>query len=122
MFHVRFSLENSNGITIRTHKKHWFGVNPASIHFPNNEIWLFNVSSGRLKAKKWLPVSGDVDWSSPNFTDETIATSDKALSLYRLKNIPRVGAFGAWHQDEIEVNGRIISNERQRLGNMGCGE
>ena len=92
------------------------GANPAAIHMADGSVWLFNVADGRLKAKTWQPNTGDVEWDLPNFENEMIATSDKALSLYRLKNIPRVGAFGAWHQDEIEVNGRIISNERQRLG------
>ena len=73
------------------------GVNPAAIHMADGSIWLFNVADGRLKAKTWQPNTGDVEWDLPNFENEMIATSDKALSLYRLKNIPRVGAFGEGH-------------------------
>lgn len=87
------------------------GINPAAIHLPDNSVYLFAVDGGRLKAKSWRPLSGDVNWQLPDFNDPITATLDKALSLYRIKNVPRVGMFGAWHQDETEKTA-----ERQRIG------
>lgn len=87
------------------------GINPAAIHLPDNSVYLFAVDGGRLKAKSWRPLSGDVNWALPDFNDPITATLDKALSLYRIKNVPRVGMFGAWHQDATEKTA-----ERQRIG------
>lgn len=92
------------------------GVTPAAIHMADGSIWLFNVTDGRLKAKTWQPNTGDVEWDLPNFEDEIIATSDKSVSLYRLKNVPRVGMFGAWHQNEVTIGGKLLSPERHRFG------
>lgn len=92
------------------------GINPAAIHTNDNQVWLFGVADGRLKAKTWKPETGDIDWSLPDFGSEIIATSDKSVSLYRLKNVPRVGMFGAWHQGEVTRGDKVITPERQRIG------
>lgn len=92
------------------------GENPAAIHDSDGSIWLFNVEDGRLKARQWQPNTGDVPWGEPNFEDSVIATADKSLSLYRMKNVPRVGMFGAWHQAEITSNGKVVTPERHRIG------
>lgn len=91
------------------------GVNPAAIHLATNEIFIFYVADGRLMAKVWAPASGDVPWGTPVFGTSMIATRDKALSLYRLKNVPRVGMMGAWHQDQIMSGEKVLSPERQRF-------
>lgn len=92
------------------------GENPAAIHDSDGSIWLFNVEDGRLKTRQWQPNTGDVPWGEPNFEDSVIATADKSLSLYRMKNVPRVGMFGAWHQAEITSNGKVVTPERHRIG------
>lgn len=91
------------------------GVNPAAIHLPDNSVYLFAVDAGRLKAKKWTPDPGDVPWSTPVFGDAFVATRDKSLSLYRMKNVPRVGMFGAWHQDAVMDGETVVTPERQRF-------
>jgi|GEM_PF-372318 len=91
------------------------GVNPAAIHLPDNSVWLFHVSDGRLNAKEWKPDPGDVPWAMPVFGANQIATKDKNLSLYRMKNVPRVGMFGAWHQDAVMDGETVITPERQRF-------
>lgn len=92
------------------------GDNPAAIHLNTGEVYLFAVEEGRLKAKLWNPGTGDVPWNMPDFGVSAIATADKALSLYRIKNVPRVGMFGAWHQDTVMRGDKIITPERQRIG------
>ena len=96
------------------------GANPAAIHMADGSVWLFNVADGRLKAKTWQPNTGDVEWDLPNFENEMIATSDKALSLYRLKNIPRVGAFGAWKKNVSQRQNNL--KRKTKAWNMGCGK
>ena len=71
------------------------GVSPQVLHLPDNTVW---------------------PWDDPKFGDTMIATADKEISKMRIKNIPRVGAFGAWHQEEVLINGKIVSPERQRFG------
>ncbi|HCP14815.1 MAG TPA: hypothetical protein DIT32_03430 [Peptococcaceae bacterium] len=92
------------------------GANPASIHLSSGEVYLFSVDGGRLKAKTWDPGSGDVAWDFPTFGNAINASRDVSLSLYRLKNVPRVGMFGAWHQDQILSGETEITPERQRIG------
>lgn len=60
--------------------------------------------------KTWDPETGDVPWGSPDFGLMTRCTTDRNLSLSRIKNIPRVGIFGCWHQDLGEAG------ERHRVG------
>jgi len=91
------------------------GINPAAIHLPDNSVYLFAVDAGRLKAQKWTPDPGDLPWATPVFGDAFIATRDKSLSLYRMKNVPRVGMFGAWHQDAVMDGETVIMPERQRF-------
>lgn len=91
------------------------GINPAAIHLPDNSVWLFHVADGRLNAKEWKPDPGDVPWATPVFGTNQIATKDKNLSLYRMKNVPRVGMFGAWHQDAVMDGENVITPERQRF-------
>ncbi|NDL68009.1 hypothetical protein [Anaerotalea alkaliphila] len=91
------------------------GINPAAIHLPDNSIYLFAVEDGRLLAKKWAPDPGDVPWGTPDFDAGQIATRDKSLSLYRMKNVPRVGMFGAWHQEAVMDSDKLITPERQRF-------
>lgn len=91
------------------------GINPAAIHINTGEVYLFAGEDGRLKAKSWNPGSGNVDWSAPVFGEGFTATRDTGLSLYRMKNVPRVGMFGAWHQDGILDGETVITPERQRF-------
>lgn len=91
------------------------GTNPAALHMPDNSVYLFAVDGGRLKAQKWEPETGDVPWDTPVFSNAAFATRDKNLSLVRLKNVPRVGVFGAWHQDEVLEGETILTPERQRF-------
>lgn len=90
--------------------------NASAVHMPDNSIWLFSEENGRLMASEWIPSTSDIDWGNPDFELPIIATSDKNISLPRIKNIPRVGIFGSWHQDEIARDGKVLSPERHRLG------
>ncbi|MGI6079072.1 MAG: hypothetical protein ACOYCB_13125, partial [Fastidiosipilaceae bacterium] len=92
------------------------GENPGAVHLPDGSVYLFHIENGRLKAKHWTHEGVNMPWGDPDFDEEIIATSDKALSLYRIKNVPRVGMFGAWRQDEITKDGKVVSPERQRIG------
>jgi hypothetical protein len=91
------------------------GANPAVLHMPDNSAYLFFVNGGRLKAQKWEPETGDVPWDNPVFGNAAFATRDKNLSLMRMKNVPRVGVFGAWHQDEVLDDETVLTPERQRF-------
>jgi len=92
------------------------GDNPEMVHMPDNSVWGFHVESGRLQGSN-LPIApGDVDWGAIALSDFGIVTKDKEISLMRLKNIPRVGIYGVWHQDEIlDVDLEVITPERHRL-------
>ena len=92
------------------------GTNPEAVHLPNGDVYLFSVLDGRLIYRKWVNQSGDVPWGSLVFGDSSIGTRDKSMSLMRLKNVPRVGIFGAWHQDMLYEGENIVSPERQRFG------
>lgn len=80
------------------------GSNPSITHMPDGTIWLFDVSDGKLRSSEWNPPNtGDVPWGSPSYGLKSRATSDKNISLARIKNIPRVGVFGSWHQEKSEI-------------------
>ena len=91
------------------------GAEPAAIHLDDNSVYLFNIAEGRLRARHWHPGAGDVDWSMPAFGEAFIGTSDKNMSLLRIKSVPRVGIFGAWHQAEVLRESVVLSPERQRF-------
>lgn len=96
------------------------GAEPAAVHLDDNSVYVFNVAGGRLRARHWKPGPGDVNWSMPAFGESVIGTTDKNLSLVRIKSIPRVGIFGAWHQGEVAKDGLTISSERQRFAIWGA--
>ncbi len=91
------------------------GAEPAAVHLDDNSVYLFNVAGGRLRARQWKPGAGDVDWSTPEFGEGFIGTADKNMSLLRIKSVPRVGIFGAWHQGEVLKDDVVLSPERQRF-------
>ena len=91
------------------------GAEPAAVHLDDNSVYLFNVAGGRLRARQWKPGAGDVDWSTPEFGEGFIGTADKNMSLLRIKSVPRVGIFGAWHQREVLKDDVVLSPERQRF-------
>ena len=91
------------------------GAEPAAVHLDDNSVYLFNVAGGRLRARQWKPRAGDVDWSTPEFGEGFIGTADKNMSLLRIKSVPRVGIFGAWHQGEVLKDDVVLSPERQRF-------
>lgn len=88
----------------------------SAVNMPDNSVWLFNLEAGRLMAAQWIPSTSDIDWDDPNFETAIIATSDKNISLPRIKNVPRVGVFGSWQQGETYRDGKMVSPERHRLG------
>ncbi len=92
------------------------GSKPATVHLPNGDVYLFSVLDGRLMYRKWVTLDGDVPWGEPDFDTARIGTADKNMSLVRLKNVPRVGMFGAWHQGEVARGDKVITPERQRIG------
>lgn len=93
------------------------GNNPEMVHMEDNSVWGFNVDTNRLKGKQLEYEPGDINWSTLQFADFAIVTKDKELSLMRLKNIPRVGIYGVWHQDPVldEVTSEELTPERHRL-------
>lgn len=91
------------------------GANPAAVHLADNSVYLFSVSGGRLKARHWIPGAGDVPWGSPAFGPAFTGTADKNMSLVRLKNVPRMGIYGAWRQAEVYKDGALLVPERQRF-------
>jgi len=91
------------------------GAEPAAVHLDDNSVYLFDLASGRLRARQWKPGAGNVDWSTPAFGEAFIGTADKNMSLLRIKSVPRVGIFGAWHQGEVTKDDVVLSRERQRF-------
>jgi len=91
------------------------GNNPEMIHMEDNSVWGFQVDSNRLTGENLEYAPGDVDWSTLQYTSFAIVTRDKEISLMRLKNIPRVGIYGVWHQAEILDGTEVITPERHRL-------
>ena len=92
------------------------GNNPAAVHVNDNNIYLFGVVDGRLMVREWQPPAvGDVPWDAPDFGEPFSPTLDRELSLYRMKNVPRVGIFGAWHQGPVAEGENIITPERHRF-------
>jgi hypothetical protein len=93
------------------------GSNPEAVHMEDNSVYGFQVDSGRLTGKQLEYPPGDIDWSTLQFADFAIVTNDKNISLMRLKNVPRVGIYGVWHQDEVldPATSEPLTPERHRL-------
>ena len=95
------------------------GDNPNMVHMPDNSVWTFKMDSGRLKGYNIVNPAGDVDWENLTVGDFTISTKDKSMSLVRLKNIPRMGVFGTWKQDQILDEENVVTPERHRFAIWG---
>jgi hypothetical protein len=95
------------------------GENPNMVHLPDGNVWAFKVDKTRLKAFEIVNPIGDVDWENLTTGDFVIATKGTNISLVRLKNIPRVGMFGVWHQDPIMDGDDVLTPERHRLAIWG---
>lgn len=92
------------------------GDNPAMVHMPDNSIWGFQIIDGRLQGSNITPEPGDVDWPGLEFADFAIVTADQNMSLMRLKNVPRMGIYGVWHQDEVlNEELEVVTPERHRF-------
>jgi len=96
------------------------GVNPSAVHLPDNNVILFSVLDGVLNIRNWVTVAGDVPWGTPAFSAPTVATHDTNMSSVRLKNVPRVGVFGTWHQDTVlDRFDNVVTPERHRFAIWG---
>ena len=92
-------------------------TNPTAVHMPDNSIWGFRVEDGRLEGSQIEHGPGDIDYSAFELADFAIVTADKNMSLVRLKNVPRMGIYGVWHQDPVldEETQEEITPERHRF-------
>ena len=92
------------------------GADYDMLHTSNGSVWHFRVDSGRVRAYQNTPFPSDVPWGTLETGSFPIVVKDKAVSLLRLKNIPRVGIYGVWHQAPVLDGDILVSPERHRLG------
>lgn len=91
------------------------GSTPNTTHMPDNSVWLFKIIDGRLNGAQIANEPTDVDWPGLTAGDFAVITKDKNLSLVKLKNVPRMGVFGSWHQAAVMDGETVITPERQRF-------
>lgn len=90
------------------------GTNPNVVNLPDNTIMLFYVDAGNLTIQREArPEGTDVDWGNVTFSEPKRATRDKAMSLVRLKNVPRLGVYGVWHSNEPTPRHRFAIYEAE---------
>ena len=80
------------------------GLNPAAVHLPNNSLMLLNLKNGSLKYLTAPLAPGDINYGTVIFGREKKGTRDLGLSFVKVKNVPRLGLFGVWHQAESPYN------------------
>lgn len=91
------------------------GKFPSLVHHSDNTVMLFWVDAdGRLCQKNIKQESADYNWRALQFGDPDYATRDMPLRYARIKQIPRMGAFGVWVKDDVDINDLPI--ETQRFG------
>lgn len=97
----------------------YIGDNPSLVHMSNNSLWAFQIDAGRLKGSELISNPPEIDWESLLYSAFSIITNDKSMSLVRLKNIPRMGVFGTWKQNQILEGENVVTPERHRFAIWG---